>query len=206
MIKRLLRVAHEDVERDLLRTIAELAVETIGGDEGSLLVVDGDELAFVMTVGSSESEAALRGQRVPIGEGITGLAAASRDVQIGPPSFEGVEQGAPNEPRQVVAAPMLDGDRLVAVMTVITFHPDKRFHNQHADFLMRLGRVAGAVLRQMSALGAATAEAPEPLLDGDRDRARLSSLVIAAARRHDAGRIADLLESILRLVDGEGVA
>ena len=60
------------------------------GAQGSLLVLDEKkkELVFAMTIGSRSSEMTLIGQRVPLGKGITGLAAQMREVQIGAPTFK----------------------------------------------------------------------------------------------------------------------
>lgn len=43
---------------------------------------------LTMTIGNRSSEMTLIGQRVPLGKGITGLAAQMREVQIGAPAFK----------------------------------------------------------------------------------------------------------------------
>ena len=60
------------------------------GAQGSLLVLDEKkkELVFAMTVGNRSSEMTLIRQRVPLGKGITGLAAQMRGAQIGAPAFK----------------------------------------------------------------------------------------------------------------------
>ena len=99
-------------EAAVLRLLVELAVQHVGADEGSLLVLDGkrNRLLFAMTTG--ESERTLVGQHVPLGKGLTGLAAVSREVQIGAPTFKDIKQrkragSAAGQPTAVIAAPML---------------------------------------------------------------------------------------------------
>ena len=66
-------------EAEILRLLIQTGAQIVDAEEGSLLVVDeeSDDLRFAMTVGSEESEAKLLGQRVPLGKGITGLAATT---------------------------------------------------------------------------------------------------------------------------------
>ena len=46
-------------------------------------------LVFALTAGNAQSEMKLRGQMVPLGQGITGLAAATSDLQIGTTTYTG---------------------------------------------------------------------------------------------------------------------
>jgi hypothetical protein len=137
----------------------------VGAEEGSLLVVDDAqdpprELIFVMTVGSQQSEETLSGQRVPLGEGLAGIAAVTHEVQIGAPLYDGVQQAKrgeapPGQPTAVIAAPMLIDDRLVGVITAVSFQAGQRFTNEHAALYARAAAVAGVVVdqrRQIDAL------------------------------------------------------
>jgi hypothetical protein len=64
----LLSILPETPEEQILLLLIQLAVEMVGADEGSILVLDEStqELVFAMTVGDSNSEQKLRGQRVPL--------------------------------------------------------------------------------------------------------------------------------------------
>jgi GAF domain-containing protein len=136
----------------------------VGAEEGSLLLVDPRDdppqsLRFAMTVGSRESERALLGQRVPLGEGIVGLAAVTHEVQLGSPTYDGVAQARrreadPSQPAAVLAAPVLSRDELLGVITAVRFEPAGPFTKQEARLYGRAAAVAGLVLDQSQRLAA----------------------------------------------------
>ena len=142
----------ESPELQVMRLLVELCGQVVGAEEGSLLVVDHTqdpprELIFAMTVGSRQSEETLSGQRVPLGEGLAGIAAVTHEVQIGAPLYDGVQQAQrgeapPGQPTAVIAAPMLIDDRLVGVITAVSFEAGKRFTSE-ARGALRPGRLGG---------------------------------------------------------------
>jgi len=165
---------HFDLDADspelqVMRLLVELCAQVVGAEEGSLLVVDHSqdpprELVFAMTVGSRQSEETLSGQRVPLGEGLAGIAAVTHEVQIGAPLYDGVQQAQrgqapPGQPTAVIAAPMLIDDRLVGVITAVSFEEDKRFTSQHAALYARAASVAGVVVDQRRRIDALESEA-----------------------------------------------
>ena len=112
-----------------------------------------------MTVGSRESEQALLGQGVPLGEGIVGLAAVTHEVQLGSPTYDGVAQARrgeadPSQPAAVLAAPVLSRDELLGVITAVRFEPAGPFTKQDARLYGRAATVAGLVLDQSQRLAA----------------------------------------------------
>ncbi|MEI9949715.1 MAG: GAF domain-containing protein [Pseudomonadota bacterium] len=154
----LLAVASESSEEKVLQLLIQLGAQVVGASEGSLLVYDpaGNDLVFAMTVGGP---ALLIGQRVPLNQGLTGLAAATREVQIGAPTFK-VRQAPGNpqgeNPQSVIAAPMLVGDELVGVITAVSFDPDKRFSSRDGELYGRLAAIAGVVVEQRRKLKSMT--------------------------------------------------
>jgi hypothetical protein len=141
-----------DLDLDLLRVLIELGAQVVDASEGSLLVYEPatNDLVFALTVGGPS----LVGQRLALGQGLTGLAAATREVQIGAPTYRGVTQE--KGPEAVIAAPMLSGDELIGVITAVSFAPGKRFTARDGDLYGRLAAVAGVVLDQKRRLGGAT--------------------------------------------------
>ena len=140
-------------EAAVLRLLVEMAVQYVGGDEGSLVVPDAgkNHLVFAMTTG--ESEQTLIGQRVPLGKGLTGLAAVTREVQIGAPTFRDVKQrkragSTDGQPTAVIAAPMLIRDELVGVITAVSFDPRKRFTAADASLYAKTASVAAVIVDQ----------------------------------------------------------
>jgi GAF domain-containing protein len=171
-----------------LRLLVEIGVSVVAADEGSLLVVDPDgrNLRFAMTVGASE--ATLLGQRVPIGSGITGLAAATRQVQVGAPVFRDVEQTErlSEGPESVIAAPMMLGDTVIGVMTAVTFTKGRLFSANESDLYARFSGLAALLVEQTRLLkirqeGAAQAS-------GLGEAARLEQEILASLRRIVANR------------------
>lgn len=151
-----LAIAPQSPEEAVLRLLIELGAQVVGAQEGSLLVLDPGrkDLVFAMTVGASERT--LLGKRVPLGEGLTGLAALTQEVQVAAPTFKlSQTDGAPpeGEPVAVMAAPMLAGDTLLGVITAVRFE-GSRFSSQDARLYARLASVAGLVVHQRQRLAA----------------------------------------------------
>src|SRR5438045_9777403 len=133
-----LAIAPNSREEQMLRLLIELGIHVAGAEEGSILVHDRakNDLVFAMNIGG---DASLIGQRVPLNQGITGLAAASREVQIGAPTFDinqvETKKGGPSS---VIAAPMLVDDELIGVLTAVTFASGKRFTEEDGSLYARL--------------------------------------------------------------------
>jgi len=144
-----------------VRSALEAAVATVGAEEGSLLAHDeaADDLCFVMTVGNPESERTLLAQRVPLGQGITGLAAAKGEVQVGAPVFKDVKQSERLSvgPEAVQAAPPLVGEELLGVITAVSFVAGRRFGAREAELFERTAQVIAALIETAVASGGGSA-------------------------------------------------
>jgi GAF domain-containing protein len=144
-----------------VRSALEAAVATVGAEEGSLLAHDeaADDLCFVMTVGNAESERTLLAQRVPLGQGITGLAAAKGEVQVGAPVFKDVKQSErlSEGPEAVLAAPLLVGEELLGVITAVSFVDGRRFGSREAELFERTAQVIAALIETAAASSGGTA-------------------------------------------------
>ena len=152
-------------ESAALRQIVETGISVIMADEGSLLVMDADagDLRFAMTVGSGDSEKNLLGQRVTIGSGITGLAAATRQVQVGAPVYKDVAQTErlSEGPESVIAAPVLLGELVVGVLTAVTFKKGRIFNSQEAFLYARFARLAALLVEQTRRLKVRGGDSPQ---------------------------------------------
>lgn len=203
-------------EARVLRLIVELGVQAIGGEEGALLVYDrpAGDLVFAMATGGPSAEEELLGRRLPLGEGLTGLAAATREVQIGSPTYtiEGERQpGTHHEPEAVVAAPMLVGDDLVGVITAVSFHSGKRFGAEHASLYAKIASVAGVVVQQRRRIDAlehlsSDPEAPEGGGDADPHATQIVRAVtrLSQAPAADRARVAALLTAVEAVIFPKG--
>lgn len=196
----------EAEELGVLRLLLELAIKAVDADESSVLLLDeqDEELVFALTVGNEASHARLRGQSVPLGRGLTGLAAATREVQIGAPTF-GVDQTESRKkgPTAVIAAPMLLGEDLVGVLTAVSFRDDKRFRGDDAATYARVSTIAGQLVGQRRRIvslesrrggGAPFGHASQ--VDALSTRASAAVERIASARPHELARAAHLVEAL----------
>jgi hypothetical protein len=203
-LSRAIGLGGSGLEVAALRRLLALGVAAVDAEEGSLLVLDEliGELRFVVTVGNDESEAVLKGQRVPLGKGITGLAAVTREVEVGAPVFKDIQQTErlAAGPEAVVAAPLVVGERLLGVMTGVSFRPGQRFGRKEATAYGEYAAVMAVLLEQARRLDAVaglsggvvpetgTAAVEREIVE------RLARL--AAQRGPTLGMIARLLEAI----------
>jgi GAF domain-containing protein len=193
-------------EARALRLLVEIGVSVVAADEGSLLVVDPDgrNLRFAMTIGASEEK--LLGQRVPIGSGITGLAAATRQVQVGAPVYRDVQQTErlSEGPESVIAAPMMLGDAVIGVMTAVTFSKGRLFSAKESDLYARFSGLAGLLVEQTRLLKIREAAAPQAT--GLGEATRLEHEILASLRRIVANRQAALAPLAQILAGIEAIA
>lgn len=217
LLSRSLAIRPASLEERTLRLILELGTELVGAEEGSLLVLDEEteELVLTMTVGSPESEAALRGQRVPVGQGITGLAVMTRSVQIGSATFTDIQQSKHRDPdakgpTAVVAAPLMAGDLVVGAITGVSFKPDKRFSGADADRYARFASIAGVVIdqrRRLTMVDPTTEEDWFETGEGGVAETQLVQRVGRIVQRHPEAveHVNRLLEAVEYLMDGPAV-
>ena len=188
-------------ESSALRLLVEIGVNVISADEGSLLVMepDGRSLRFAMTVGPSAQQ--LTGQTVPFGEGQTGLAAATRQVQIGAPVYRDVEQTErlKDGPESVIAAPMMLGDEVIGVLTAVTFTKDRRFTGKEADLYARFSGLAALIVEQTRLLKIHKREAVQA--SGLGPAARLEQEILGQLQRIAANQ-PRALEPLSQILSG----
>ncbi len=188
----------------------------LGADQGSLLLAEprARRLRFAMVVDAREDARPdapggnLVGSTVPYGEGITGMAALTHDVQsaasaTGAAAFHRV--AGDGAPAAVLAAPLLSGDRLLGVLTAVSFDRRKVFSPEDARLYGIFANVAAIVVDQQRRLellspaadGAATAAVPGP----EQDERALVEAVLAfvRARPGRATVLAALLADLDRL-------
>ena len=210
-----LSIAPGTREEIALRLLVEQGIQVVGADEGSLLVFDAaaDELVFALTIGPAGVEDALKGQRVPLGKGITGLAALTQEVQIGAPTYKDVRQldrqgAGKGDPENVIAAPMVIGENVVGVITAVSFDEAKTFNQSDASVFGRMASIAALVIEQSRTLDAIRrlkqpSSSPDGLAPDERARLAITRSVarLAASRPEKVEQIVQLLDAIEALVD-----
>jgi GAF domain-containing protein len=202
-LETILSIGAQSTEASVLRVLVELGVQAIDADEGSLLVLDpsANELVFSMVVGVGTEDSALLGKRVPVGKGLTGLAAVTREVQIGAPTYVvGQESKGGAGPQAVIAAPMLVRDECVGVLTAVSFKQGRRFQSRDAALYARLATVAAVLVQQRKALdasaGARDAGRQDAAHATHERRIARSVLRISRAAPDALAHVADVLRSI----------
>lgn len=149
--------------RFILEQLIQFGLEMVGASQGSLLLADPDmkHLRFAMVVSKpsllniNKLFSSLVDKTVPIGEGVTGMAALTHDVQTATREesshlFHVSGDGTPNA---VLAAPMLVGERLLGVITAVRFTKRKSFTRQECEKYGILANIAAVVVHQQKLLG-----------------------------------------------------
>jgi GAF domain-containing protein len=212
-ISRYLSILPQTPEEKVLRLLIEVGREIVGAQEGSLPVFDESrqDLVFAMTAGNADSEISLAGQRVPLGSGVTGLAALTHEVQAGAPTFDDIQQserlnrGGPVQPSVVLAAPMLVNDVLVGVLTAISFEPGKHFSSRDLRFYASFAAIAGLVVQQRRTLALREIDSGLSLNASSESHKAEQTILATLHRLLDRGPesvvlIANILTSIERLI------
>lgn len=194
-------MADEHIRR-VLRLLCEIGIAMLHGDESSLLLYDRSnrELVFAMTAGSAEEK--LLGSRVPSGKGISGMAAITGEIQIGARCDDELfDLPDDDDPDAVLAAPLLLGDEVLGVMTVVSFDPERRFTMTDGRFLGKLAAGAAVILDQQRKLRCAVL----PDRTDETAQGELLQAVSRLAERHPnkITRITALLTALENVVGDE---
>jgi GAF domain-containing protein len=194
LLERHLGIRADAKAEESLRLLIWTGLQLTKAGEGSLLVLDRDAsvLRFAITMGadkSGDSEKTLIGQAVPLGAGISGLAAATGEVQIGAPTFRDVKQSQKieGEPEAVIAAPVMAGGDLAGVLTCVSFAPGKRFSIEDGRLYGGFAAVAGTIIEQRRRL--TQLEAAASPAGADPVRAEINAI----AGRLPQGALPDVL-------------
>ena len=211
----------ETQARFAIAQLVGVGLRVLGADEGSLLVANprGKTLRFAMVCGpdgmppKSGTAASMVGKEIPIGEGVTGMAALTHDVQCasaasGPEATAFHRVAGDGSPQAVLAAPMLLGDALVGVITAVSFDRRKSFSAEDARTYGMLANAAAAVIDQQLRLeavaqhGKDSSQTAGDAIDGNasEERALLEeTLAFVRARPGRAAALRDLITALSRV-------
>ena len=193
----------------ILEQLIQIGLKILRASQGSLLVLEPDRrnLRFVMVAAQSGIASVrkyfgdLVGKTVPVGEGITGMAALTHDIQTstrasGDRFFHVRGDGMPHA---VLAAPMLIGDQLIGVITAVSFDKRKSFTAEECSTYGRFANVAAVVVDQQQRLGM-LAHAPMAEAMGTQERKECELVRnLLELVRSNPDRI-DALSSIVRAI------
>lgn len=132
--------------------LLKLGVKALGADEGSLLVYRKKQknLMFVTTVGGKQPKNFLTGKTVPIGKGVTGMAAMQHEVLTGTRASGTNFFNVPDDgnPPCVIAAPLLLDNELIGVITAVSFDEDKSFSMLDCQKYALVAKLGAIFIRQ----------------------------------------------------------
>ncbi len=139
-----------------LKYAFELLIKTglklLKADEGSLLVYrkEFNDLQFASTTSKISDSEALIGKTVPVGRGIVGMAALTREVQTakraqGGEFFEVEDDGTPS---CVIAAPVIIDEELTGVISAVSFDFDKSFTIEDCENFYILASLGAVIIKQ----------------------------------------------------------
>lgn len=186
----------EEEGRRLVPTV-RVAQSIFGAQAASVMLRDGDELVFAAV--SGDGEGALEGRRIPLGTGVAGWVATSRqpivleDVRSDPRFAADVAASTGYVPKGLMAVPLEDDDeRVLGVLSVL----DRPLR---AEFS----------LLELELLGLLAEQAAGIVTEGRRSRGELGGVppavtdLVAALQAVDGERRAaadQLLEALTRLL------
>lgn len=145
-------IAHINMRTDvmeLLNQIMKSALESIGADDGSLLLLDeeSNELVFVIVHGAVRAQ--LSGHRIPVGEGIAGWVAQFRqpvivsNAQLDQRFSPRVDKSFNFKTRSVLCVPILHDADLKGVIQVLNKSNRKEFNDTDLMILNLVAQLAG---------------------------------------------------------------
>lgn len=140
----------------LLGHILGQCLETLGAEDGSLLILDEEtgELVFVLTVGAVPQEE-MAGLRLPAGKGIAGWVVQSREPTIVENPYDDkrfypeVDDIFRFRTQSLLAAPIVGGGRVLGVLEVLNKEFGKSFTADDLALLTLLCRFAGELLHSL---------------------------------------------------------
>jgi GAF domain-containing protein len=133
----------------LLDRILQAALESIGAEDGSLLLVDPEtnELVFVVVRGAVRER--LTGHRIPSGEGIAGYVAQSRlpliiaNAQLDQRFSPRIDLAFNFKTRSVLAAPIIHDADLKGVIQVLNKRNRQEFNDTDMMIMNLVAQLAG---------------------------------------------------------------
>ncbi|MCA9753543.1 MAG: HD domain-containing protein [Gemmatimonadetes bacterium] len=212
--------------RGLLEYLVSGALESVDGRVAYVMEVDEEAGDFVTLTAVGEGAESLREKRIPLGEGIPGLAARERrPIQIDDLASQGIEwEGFLDEvPTSTIAAPLFHGEMLHGVLIVHDRNDAMSFTEDDVAVVSNLTALTSAALGQQAtqarledALDAAlhlfsqTVESRDPYARGHSARVARYCEKMAASLRLDLEttrmlRRAALLHDVGKIVVPEHV-
>lgn len=126
-------MAGEQVHEELLNSIVAVALAFFDARAASITLLDRETNELVFEAVSGEGSDSLKGSRFPADAGVAGFVATAGqplildDVSNDPRFARDVAQGTGYVPKALIAAPLLSGERVLGVLSVLDRSDDRPF-------------------------------------------------------------------------------
>ncbi|MCL4559006.1 MAG: GAF domain-containing protein [Chloroflexi bacterium] len=145
--------------QDLLQSIVEAAARIFSAAAASIALVNEKQQTLEFKVAYGEGNEAVVGMQIPLDKGIAGYVAmtgqpiAASNVQRDGRFDQEFAQTTGYVPRSILAAPLLSGDRVIAVMEVLDKIDAPSFGMQDMELLALFARQAALAIKQSQQIG-----------------------------------------------------
>ncbi|MDH4262039.1 MAG: SpoIIE family protein phosphatase [Spirochaetia bacterium] len=136
----------------LLESIMESAKLVIKSEGCSLLLIDEKSNELYFNIVSGEKEEEVKQVRIPLGTGIAGIVAQSRqpmivnDAQSDPRLFKKVDEKAAFITRNLIACPLMVRDKIIGVLEVINSVGRKEFSGDDLELFITFSEQAAIAI------------------------------------------------------------
>jgi GAF domain-containing protein len=135
----------------MVMNILKTALEAVGSENGSILLLDDDteELVFVAVVGERQKE--LADFRIPADSGVAGWVRVNKkptlvqDVRKDNRWISAVDQSIGFHTQSLMAVPLVMGERVLGVMEVVNALSEDHFTNKDLTLLQLTARLASFI-------------------------------------------------------------
>lgn len=147
------RINSEEEITGLLTTIMDTARQLLDTEAASLLLYDGVSNELVFDIARGRGGGLLARKKVPMGQGIAGLCATSRqpiivnDAENDPRVLRQFDEAIRFQTRNLIAVPMLARDQLIGVLEVVNANDKRNFMKRDVQLLLYLSNMAALAIR-----------------------------------------------------------
>lgn len=196
----LLGIQDKETISFVLQTLISIGIKILNADEGAILIADqeNNNLRFAMVVGEKQD---LIGSSVPLGAGITGMAALTRDIQTASSFDDNIFYRVKNDgsPHSVLAAPLLYDDELLGVITAVSFNPQKEFSVDECKTYGDFSNVVATILYQQKMLSALSSKRINNNLTEQQKKEYAAVTILADLIKKNPDRTDSLIDILTQL-------
>jgi signal transduction protein with GAF and PtsI domain len=186
-------MAGEDVHAELLESIVTVARAFFDAKAASITLLDADAGELVFEAVSGEGSDTLPGTRFPSDSGVAGFVASAGqslvldDVSKDPRFARDVAEGTGYVPKALIAAPLMRGEQVLGVLSVLDRNDESRFGLKQMGLLELFAHQAACAVSVVQAARNARGS-----LAGDGEMAAISRLASNLAGEDESRRAAAL--------------